>query len=76
MPKAVVPNTSPPSRWWPERAAGASFSGTAVSGRGHGIRTVLEDGTDAAGHNVTISAGAVTGLGGHGVYAKLNRKGW
>ena len=55
--------------------AGASFSGTAVSGRGHGIRAVLEDGTDAAGHNVTISAGAVTGLGGHGVYAKLNRKG-
>ena len=55
--------------------AGASFSGTAVSGRGQGIRAVLEDGTDAAGHNVTISAGAVTGLGGHGVYAKLNRKG-
>ena len=55
--------------------AGASFSGTFVSGRGHGIRAVLEDGTDAAGHNVTISAGAVTGLGGHGVYAKLNRKG-
>ena len=46
-----------------------------MSGRGHGIRAVLTGGSTNAGNNVTVSAGSVFGLGGHGVYAKLSRKG-
>ena len=55
---------------------GASFSGTVVSGRKHGIFVNLDEGKDnTGGHDVTISAGSVSGLGGHGIYARLNERG-